>query len=500
MKRIFAAALCLSLILICSHALALAADKDTLVVLDQYDATTMDPIGHNDVPSRRACWALYDTLLTIDTTTGEIGPNLAVSWELISGSEFKMNLRRGVKFHNGEEMKASDVRYSLMRTTGDLGARVRTYAQVLKDVEVIDDYTVVIKLKEADYSWFPSLGHGWSMIVSEKAAEAAGDTFGQHPVGTGPFKFVEWSKNSYYKLERFDDFWGEPAKIKYLEVRSVPEPTSRTIQLETGEADVAYPIAVNDIPRIEGDARLELYRSTINQTMFMGFNCFKAPFNDAEVRNAIADAIDVVGIQQVVMRGVGKVPTSFVPDQIKYSIGKSVPVHQQNTERAIEVLKKKGLYGKLGLTIWTNERKERVDMVTIIQQQLSEVGIDAKIQVLEWGAYLTGLREKKHDLYMMGWTVGVPDPNFAISGVLEGSENTMALGDKHLDEMLARGRRTPDGPERAALYKEIQEYINAQRPMIYLNNDECLVGANKRVHDLDIRSDESHSFRKVWKD
>ena len=131
-RAVFALA---ALVLGLAAATAFAA-KDRLIVADQYDATTMDPIGHNDVPSSRACFEVYDTLIFRDRENNLV-PGLAESWEFLSPTEYKFNLRKGVKFHNGEELKASDVRYTIMRATTDKGAKIKTYSQNVADVKVL---------------------------------------------------------------------------------------------------------------------------------------------------------------------------------------------------------------------------------------------------------------------------------------------------------------------------------------------------------------------------
>ncbi|MDR3265211.1 MAG: ABC transporter substrate-binding protein [Synergistaceae bacterium] len=481
-------------------AVAGAAPKDTLIVADQYDATTMDPIGHNDVPSSRVCYELYDTLIFMDNE-GNVSPGLAESWEFLSGTDYKFNLHKGVKFHNGDEMKAVDVQYSMMRATTDAGAKIATYSQNVKDVEIVDDYTVIVHLKKTDYSFFSSLTHCWGSVTSKKATEAAGDTYGMNPVGTGPFKLVSWQKGNKYVLERFDDYWGPKPKYKTLEVRSVPEPTSRTIALETGEADIAFPIVHNDLKRVGENEKLVLYRRPQNSTTYVGFNVTKKPFDDVNVRQGISAALDVVGIQAASYRGVGKVPGSLVPSAVKYSINDEVPPHQQDVEKAKKMLADAGVKD-LKIEIWTNERKERVDSATIIQAQLEEIGIKSEIKVLEWGAYLNGLMEKSHDLFILGWVSTVPDPNFAISGLLEtsaiGASNYTFYSDPKLDELLDKGRGFPDGDERAAVYREMQLYINERVPMIYLHNDESIAGTQKTVKGFTPRSNEIHSFREAY--
>jgi peptide/nickel transport system substrate-binding protein len=474
------------------------AAKDVLIAADQFDATTMDPIGHNDIPSGRACFAIYDTLVFLDED-GTVKPGLAESWEFLSDTEYRFSLRKGVKFHNGDEMKASDVKYSIMRATGDAGAKIKTFSQIVKEVEVVDDYTVIIRLKSPDYSFFTSLAHSWGSVVNEKAVEAAGDNYGMSPVGTGPFKFVRWQKGDRYILERFDDFWGEKAKFKTLEVRSIPESTSRTIELESGGVDIAYPIINNDLKRIEENASLVLYRKPMNAAGYIGFNMSKKPFDDIRVRRAFSAALDISTIQSVVWRGVGKVPTSVVPGTIKYSIASEVAPHVQDIEAAKGLLQEAGIKD-LKIKIWSNERKELIDMATIIQAQLEEVGVSSEISVLEWGAYLNGLQQKNHDIFLMAWISTVPDPNFSISGLLErdsGTNFTCTYDDK-IDELLAKGRSVPDGPERAAIYRELQLYINDLMPMVWLYENEAIAGTQKTVKGFNPRSNEIHSFREVY--
>ena len=139
-------------------------------------------------------------------------------------------------------------------------------------------------------------------------------------------------------------------------------------------------------------------------------------------------------------------------------------------------------------------------MAQIMQAQLEEIGITAEIKVLEWGAYLNGLQEQKHDMFELGWVSSVPDPNFAISGLLEsgaGSNYTFS-SDPKLDELLAKGRETPDGPERAEIYRQAQLEINEYCPMVFLHNDESVAGSQKNVKGFAPAGNETHSFREVY--
>ena len=319
--------------------------RDTLVVADQYDATTFDPVRHNDYPSSRACHQVYDTLIFLNDD-GTFRPGLAEKWEFVSDTAYKMYLRKGVKFHNGEELKAEDVKFSLERATTELGANIRTYSQDLDNVEIVDDYTVILHLKKVNFPFFASLAHSWGSIVNKKEVEAQGENYGTPAgtaVGTGPFKFVSWQKSDRYTLERFDDYWGEKAKFKTFVLRSIPEPTARTVGLETGEVDIAYPIINNDISRIEENEGLVLQRKPLASTTYMGFNTTKKPFDDPRVRNAFSAALDTVGIQKAVFRGVGKTPRTLIPSGIKYSIDAELPAHARDVEAAKKLFAEAGV-------------------------------------------------------------------------------------------------------------------------------------------------------------
>ena len=477
-----------------------AAVKDTLVVADQYDPTTLDPIGHNDYPTSRACSHIYDTLIFLNPD-GSLRPGLAEKWEFLSDKDYKMYLRKGVKFHNGEELKAEDVKFSLERANTPAGSHIHTYSQDLDYVEIVDDYTVILHLKKVNFPFFSSLVHSWGNIVNKKAVEAAGDDYGMNPVGTGPFKFVEWAKGDHYTFERFDDYWGNKAKFKTLIVRSIPEPTNRTIELETGAVDIAYPVTTIELKRVDENPELVLQRAVLPSTTYMGFNVHKKPFDDVRVRQAISYALDTVGIQRAIMRGVGKTPRSLIPSVTKYSIDGELPVHVRDLEKARELFSAAGIDpSSISMIIRTNERKERVDMATIIQAQLAELGIKSEIMQQEWGAYLNDLQKKEHDVFLLGWGLSVPDPDYAVAGLLESNAGTnyTTFNDAKLDEMLAKGRSLPDGEERAQVYRDMQLYINEQMPMVYLHNDEAIAGVRKVVKGFEVDPFEVHSFRNVY--
>jgi peptide/nickel transport system substrate-binding protein len=472
-----------------------AAAKDVLVVADRHDVPTMDPVGHYNFANARVCSVLYDTLIYRDPVTNNATPGLAQSWEFLSDTEYKFHLRKGVKFHNGEEMKAEDVRYSFMRLRAD------EHGRNIQDVEVLDDYTVVVRLQSVNYSFFPSLSDSWSSILNKKAVETAGDDYGMNPVGTGPFKFVSWRKGDRYVLERFDDFWGPKPQYKTLEVRVIPEPSRQILELESGEVDIAFPIPEENVKRVEKNDKLILYRTPPSYVGYLGFNLKKKPFDDLRVRRAIWAALDVEEIHASVWRGAGKVPGSLLPASVRYSIDAEVAPHVQDLTLAKDLLAEAGVEN-LKLEIWTNGYKKRVDIASIIRTQLQKIGILADVKVFAGNVYLSQLKKNTHDLFIMGWRSSLPEPNFSALKLLEtGAEhNYTFFNDAELDDLLEKGRSTPDGERRAVIYKKIQLYINEQLPMIYLYAKGSVVGTQKYVKGFRPSLGETHSFRKVYFD
>jgi peptide/nickel transport system substrate-binding protein len=209
----------------------------------------------------------------------------------------------------------------------------------------------------------------------------------------------------------------------------------------------------------------------------------------------------VEGIRASVWRGVGKVPGSLLPASVRYSIDAEVAPHVQDLDLARELLAEAGVKN-LKLEIWTNGYKKRVDIASIIRTQLQKIGVFAEVKVLAWNVYLNQLKKNTHDLFIMGWRSSLPDPKFSAVGLLEsGAEhNYTFFTDAKLDDLLEKGRSTPDGEQRAAIYKQIQLHINEQLPMIYLYTRGSVVGTQKYVKGFKPGFGENHSFREVYFD
>lgn len=473
--------------------------KDILTVVAATDATSLDPAGATDMHSANVYNEIFETLLDIDENN-KIIPKLA-EYTQIDDVTYEFKIKKGVKFHNGEELKANDVVFTIKRGI-ETPVLSSEYGIIDPDsVKALDDYTVTLKLKEPSAAFLATMTSITSFIVNEKAVKEAGDKHGMNPVGTGPYKFVSWEKGVKIELERFEDYHGDKPQIKTVIIKPIPEATNRTIELESGGADIACDISIMDISRIENNPNLQLLEKPGNVIKYFGFNTEKKPFDDARVRQAIGYAIDVEGIVQSILRGYGRVATAPFSPNVMFFDNDSKPI-EHNIEKSKQLLAEAGYADGFKTTIWVDERKENVDVATIAQSKLTEIGITAEIKVMEWGAFVNGVYAGEQDMYVIGWSCVSPDPDSAVYSAFHSSMkgyggNMSYLDDPKIDELLDKGRITMDYEEREKIYLELQKALRESMPWVYLWVNEIFVGTTKDIEHMELSPLGVHEFHKV---
>jgi len=458
----------------------------TLSIATPADAKSLDPHLTNDTPSANIMINMYENLMTLDEDGNPVG-QLAEKWEKIDELSYKFYLKQGVLFHNGEEMKASDVKFSLLRAMNIEGSSV---SHVVGDIdpegfEIIDDYTIVIKLKRPFSVFLSYLTHvGGGSILCEKAVTEAGENYGENPIGTGPYKYKSWAKGDRIVLERYDGH--RSVKPEYAEVvfRAIPEATSRTIELESGNVDIAYGIASIDVSRIEDNPNLKIERVINLGAQYLGFNCDKAPYNDVKVRQAISYALGVDQITKAVLRGVGTQATGPISPKAQY-FNTDLSPKKKDLEKAKQLMKEAGFENGFKTTLWLSDKQIRIDMATIMQNQLKEIGIEVEVKVLKWSTFYEAAKAGETDMFLLGWTMSSPDPDMGLFGLfhssMKGTNNLAFYESPEMDEMLEQGRVIENSDERKALYFKIQEELYNQAPWVYLYNGEEMIGLKTGV-------------------
>lgn len=446
------------------------AAAQTLIVAQGSDPVTLDPHGQNDQPSARVRVQIYETLVTQDHDLN-IVPALAVSWEQVTPTVWEFKLREGVKFHNGDDFTAEDVKYSLERAKAS--PNMGFLVEAVTNVEVVDDYTVRI---ETEYPFAPLLAHlahpGVS-IVNRRSIEEAGDNYGATvAVGTGPFVFKEWVSGSHVTLVRNENYWGEPAKVEELIIRGIPEGTVRAIELETAGVDIAYDLEPMDELRLSGTPGIVLDKYETLSTSYVGFNVLKPPLDNKLVRQAINYALDVDAVVDYIYTGLAAKLDTPLPPKV-WGYNPNVEGYYYDPDKARALLAEAGYPDGFKISLWTNDNPLRMQIAEMFQANLAEVGIDVDVQILPWATYLEDTALGKHDMFILGWVTVTADADYGLYALFHSSMhgdpgNRSFYTNSRVDELLDAGRREIDPEKRMALYHEAQELIVEDAPWVFL--------------------------------
>lgn len=468
--------------------------KEEIIIAQNSDAKSLDLQASNDGGSLNVNAQIYDTLI-VKNEDGTLSPHLAESWEQISDLVWQFKLNKGVKFHNGEELKAGDVKFTLER---GLTSTISYLLNFIDSVEVVDDYTVNLNLKFPYASILDNLAYTSSGILNEKAVTEAGEDYGQQPVGTGAYMFSSWKAGDSIELVAFEDYFKGAAPTKKLKYRSIPENTSRSIALETGEVDIAYDIDPVDRETIRNNDKLVLIEQPSLQVDYIGFNLKKEPYSNVKVRQAINYAIDREGIISAVLLGGGEAATTPVSPKIKMS-NPSIQGYPYDVEKAKQLMQEAGYADGFKTTIWTNDNPVRTRIAQIVQANLKEIGIEVAIDTLEWSSYLDRTSNGEHEMFILGWTATTGDPDAALYALFHGSSSATAgnkffYSNDEVSKLLDLGRAEVDEAKRQEYYYEAQELLVEDAPLaaLYYAND-C-AGVSGNVNGFVLSSSKSHKL------
>ncbi len=436
---------------------------------------------------------IYESLVAFDDKQ-EIVPMLAERWEQLPGSMgYKFYLKKGVTFHNGEEMKASDVLFTFTRATGVKGAAVHSFSSYIDPagIKVVDDYTIIIPTRQPmGASFLASMNHPWSSILNQKAVEKAGLDYGMNPVGTGRFKLVSWAKGDRLSFERFEGYHGKKAPLSKMIIRAVVEAPSRTIELESGAVDVANEIPYVDISRVSSskNAKMEIRPGQV--VFILGMDITRPPYDNLKLRQAMNIAINRAGIVKAVFKGYAEAATGVISSSVKYSKTKVTPVPALDIAKARQLLQEAGYPNGFKGTLMVPDRTEYLNPMTVLQENLRAIGMEMEIKVYEWGAYQDAIRQPGHAPFITASWGGAPaldpfffmTPQFHSSAV--GQTNRTFMKDKEIDALLDKGAALSDGPEREAVYHELWDRLNAILPWICVVSPNRTFGVSKELRGV----------------
>lgn len=447
----------------------------TLVLARAHDVTGLDPHTVPAHVSHRVYELIYNTLVGLDAQLLPI-PELAESWEISSdGRQYTFHLRKGVKFHNGIEFTAEDVKFTFERILDEkTGAISRSFFTDIDKIETPDPYTVVFTLKRPNAAFLVYLSDPNASIVSHEVAFSADLNKMENAIGTGPFRLVEWKPDEIMVLEKNPDYFelGKPY-LDRIEIKIIPEEFSIVAAMRAGEVDMALlespiaAIALRGVPNVN----LMAIPSLRYHLIFV--NTSRGPLRDQRVRQAISCALDRQGLINTAALGEGVVTGPIPPSLSYWAVPvNELPYYKRDLELARKLLAEAG-YEKgfsVNLLVPLGEPVTGVAEAQYIKSQLEEVGIYVKLDVVEFGIYID--RWLKADLDLaIGLNAGKPDPDFYLYRYFHSTGSLQFVighwNDPRLDELLDQGRAQVDMTKRREIYAEAQRILVEGSPFIW---------------------------------
>jgi peptide/nickel transport system substrate-binding protein len=451
------------------------------------DPDILDPTMARTYVGRIVFASLCDKLFDIDAKLN-IVPQLALSHETSAdGKEITIKLREGVKFHDGEPLDAEAAKFSLERHLNFPASFRKPELAALDHVEAIDPLTIKLVLKTPYSPLIAQLTDRAGMMVSPKAAKAAGDKFGLHPVCAGPYKFVERVQQDRIVVEKFQDYWNKDNvfidRVVYL---PIVDSTVRLANLKSGGLDLMERLLATDIKDVRADPRLKL-----SSALWLGYQGIdinignektKGPLSQsAKVRQALDLAIDREAINQVVFNGEFTPGNQWVNPQHPY-YQKAFPVRPRDLAKAKALLKEAGVTLPISVDFMVPKETEREVVAQVIQSMAAEAGFDLKIRVTEFATALKQAEAGEYQALLLDWSGRIdPDGNAYIFHKSRAPQNYSAYSNAEVDNALDDARLVSDLAARKAIYEKMTRQILEDEPIIYLYHRNVLIAHTAKL-------------------
>jgi len=446
------------------------------------DPRSLDPAFSTDVPSGEMIAMLFDNLTQFDPD-GRLEPGIAERWEVdSSGAVYTFHLRKDAAFHDGARITAGTVRASFRRvlSLARKGSRTWTLTPIrgaaafaageAEDVEGLvapDDSTLVITLEEP-LNIFPKL---LAMPASAVVPESTWADFGERPLGSGPWRFVEWSHDDALLLAANAAYWGGRPLSDTLRVRIIPEPLTQAAEFEFGQLAVVE-VPFSETRRWEEEHRRELLRRPALRALYVAINTRRGPLQDVRVRRALNLGVDAETMLRTIMAGRGVRAAGAIPPGLEgYDSTRAPYPHDPAAARAL--LAQAGYPNGVTLKLWRTQRAELARIAQAIQQSLAEAGVTIDIVERDASSARAASSKGEADLFLTDWYADYPDPEsfnyptFYSKNAGSGG-NRAFYADPVTDRMILLARRTPDPALKDSLSRAIDQRIFDAAPWIFL--------------------------------
>lgn len=454
---------------------------------------SLDPKNRTNTYESRIIMQIAETLISYSNDQSEYLPCLATSWTISEdGLEYTFQLREDAHFHpsdyqDGRLMTAEDVKYSLERAK-----EAKNVTLVMLDhVEVLDEFSVKCVLNEANAIFMDALTGPTNVIVAKEDVEGYGDMFGEHLIGTGPFRLIEFKLDDYTSIERNDSYWGAEPYLDGAIFKIITDTNQHVNGLKSGEIDLSCKISGEAVQLVENDPNLTLMKTPNTGINFIGFNTESGITTDVRVRQALAQAVDLqdlcLGLYQYGEADFAGQP--MPPASWGYDPSMDALKQVYDPENAKALLADAGYPDGFSITITLANSSVNSSLATILQSYWkTNLNVDLKIDLCDWSVYSQAVTSGNFEIYVVGVDSTVDPHNF--TGKCLGSSyiGTLPAGcrlnNPEMDALIAQSLSQTDQSQRKSVYQDIVALTMELQPAIYFSNSNLLWGTNGKVHGL----------------
>ena len=442
-------------------------DRGSVTVGIAQDLDSLDPHKAIAAGTSEVLFNVFEGLVKA-SPDGEVIPAVASDYTISDDKTvYTFELREGVKFHNGEAVTAEDVVYSLERCAGSEndGTPLITAFSNVAEITATDDTHVTVTLKE------PNLEFIFSMTAAIIPA-GYGDESSTAPIGTGPFKFVSYTPQDSFVMEKFDEYWGTPAYLDEVTFRIITSTETLVMSLKSGALDMVIHLPNTVANQVEGD--FTIHQDTMKLVQALYLNNDVEPLDDVRVRQAIYYAVDVQEIIDFVCDGAGVATgTSMYPAYTKYFMPELAEAYQQDLEKARQLLTEAGYPDGFDLTITApGNYEQHVQTAEVLEQQLGQIGINVNIETVEWETWVSDVYRGRD---YMSTVCGVAASDMTAREMLvryvsDSSTNFINFRNEEYDNAVNSAMASIDDEEQTALYKEAETILNEEAASIWIQD------------------------------
>lgn len=461
---------------------------DVLVFGRPSDSVGLDLARQDDGESITIGINILETLVRFKLGGTEIEPALAEKWTVSpDGKSYTFYLRPNVKFHDGTALNADAVVFSVERQFAKnhpahaFGAPYKYWDamsmdELIQGVKKINDLTVQFILKKPNAPFLANMAMPFMSIVSPAAVMRLKEQFDQKPVGTGPYILKSWKKDDSMELQAFDSYWGDPAKMKKVVVRVIPDNQVRLLELKRGGIDIMDFPNPSDVKAAERETSLKVLQQEGLNIGYLAFNMKRKPLDKEEVREAMSLAIDRDRLLRELYQGSASLASNPIPPMV-LGYNKSIAQTPYDPQKAKALLEKAGVHN-LSLDLWAmpvaraynpNARK----MAEFIQADLRKIGIETRIISYDWGTFLDKTGKGEHELLLFGWSGDNGDPdNFLYmllskdAALKNPTQNFAFWMNNEFNRLVKLGQSEIDSQKRALIYSNAISIFAKERPWL----------------------------------